>query len=163
MRAAPLSEVTAFHEAGHVVVGLVLGLVLGDADIVATEGRGGVTHFEDDRLLEYEVADELVDAWGATTWAGVVAQERAGYPDDGSGFGHSADGQGVASGSDLASLLELIDRFVGEDGDEASARWRTLADQTIGEHWAAVQRVAAGFLSDGRLSGREAVRLVAET
>lgn len=163
MTAVPLSEATAFHEAGHTVVGLAHGLVLGDADIVPTGDRAGVTRFEDDRLFEYEVADELVDAWGATTWAGVVAQERAGYPDDGSGFGHTTDGIAPASGSDLASLLELIDRFVGEDGDEASARWRTLADQTLDDYWPAVQRIAARFLSDGRLSGREALRLVEET
>jgi hypothetical protein len=162
MTAVPLSGATAFHEAGHIVVGLALGLVLGDADIVPAGDRAGVTRFEDDRLFEYEVPEELVDAWGAMTWAGVLAQERAGYPDDGSGFGHTADGLGAASGSDLASLLELIDRFVGEDGDEASARWQALADQTIDEHWSAVQRVAAGFLTSGRLSAREAVRLVEE-
>jgi hypothetical protein len=157
-----VDEATAYHEAGHIVVGLVHGLVIASADIIPAEGRAGVANFDDDRLFECDVDDELVDAWGAMTWAGVVAQERAGFPDDGTGFGYTKGRQGATQGSDLATVLELVGRFVGGDGDEASERWRMIAHRTLDLHWNAVERVASALVLANRITAEDAMRLLDE-
>ncbi|MGI8757484.1 MAG: hypothetical protein ACR2MB_16830 [Acidimicrobiales bacterium] len=115
-----------------------------------------MTHFVDDRLFDHEVEDAIGAAWGAMTWAGVLAQERAGFPDDdGSGFGYLEDrSSGAAKGSDLASLFALVEVFSGGEEDPSEG-WRELAVETLDHHWPAVEAVAAQFLKTGRMSATD--------
>ena len=77
----------ASHEAGHAVVGVVLGLELVSLDTKVTGRRLGAAEFVP---VGFEFAEpEMQDAYAAMTWAGTLAQERAGFGDDGAGFGRT--------------------------------------------------------------------------
>ena len=136
------SELTAFHEAGHAVVGIKLGLTPTTVTIVPNEQTLGLTSFGDEDLHGDDgvfgpYADhEVEDAFGAMSWAGLLSQERAGYPDpEELGFGRlpkpdtdegnepDLDGKAEATrrvareGSDLDDLLLMCALCTGGGGD----------------------------------------------
>jgi len=150
----------ATHEAGHAVVGVALGLELVSLDITATDGRLGAAEFVP---VGFEFAEpEMQDAYAAMTWAGTLAQERAGFGDDGAGFGRTADDFGAARDSDLDDLLAMAAK-VGDVGEETAEldRWRALADATLDRHWGAVESVAATLIEQGHAEPAEVVALLA--
>lgn len=131
----------ATHEAGHAVVGVAFGLELVSLDIRATEGRLGAAEFVP---VGFGFAEpEIQDAYAAMTWAGTLAQERAGFGDGGAGFGRTGDDFGAEPDSNLGELLVMASK-VGEVGEESAelARWQALAEATLARHWDAVERVA---------------------
>lgn len=150
----------ATHEAGHAVVGVALGLELVSLDIRATDGRLGAAEFVP---VGFDFADpEIQDAYAAMTWAGTLAQERAGFGDDGAGFGRTADDFGAERDSDLDDLLVMASK-VGEVGEESAelARWRALAEAMLARHWDAVESVAAKLIQQGHADPAEVSALLA--
>lgn len=157
---------TALHEAGHAVVGHRLGMRLVGVDILAIDDRRGIArwHIDDEDLdrFAYDDIDALAAAFGAATWAGLLAQEMAGYPDDG-GFGRPLDGGFEAvPGSDWAGLLELSSRVAPPDGDLSPTlkAWMRLAADVLRTRWPEVEAVAEHLLKSGaphrgRGSGRD--------
>lgn len=161
----------AFHEAGHAVAAAVLGLPVAELDIVPTEQRLGLTSFPDEVLFGEDgvfgpYADEhQVAAFGAMTWAGLLSQEKAGYPDPGgTGFGEFiGGGSGAVEGSDLGTLFDMASRCSGGPGDAERRlqEWQDLAAQTLDEHWNAVEQVVQALLDGQRLDGDALVTLMA--
>ena len=150
----------ASHEAGHAVVGVVLGLELVSLDTKVTGRRLGAAEFVP---VGFEFAEpEIQDAYAAMTWAGTLAQERAGFGDEGAGFGRMADDFGAERDSDLAELLAMASK-VGEVDQESAEldRWRALSGATLDRYWDAVRMVAARLIEVGHAEPAEVTALVA--
>jgi hypothetical protein len=139
----------AYHEAGHVVVGTLLGLEVLDTDIDRDgEGGRGHTHFAP-RKRERDFVERVV----ATFMAGFAAEDRLG----------AADPEG--SGYDMDLLLREWIGYLEPD----PARRPAVAEQFFAraaellsdpKSWQAVEVVAAALLQAGRLDGNQARELV---
>lgn len=158
---SPDKRAIAYHEAGHIVVGTLLGLRVLDADLEPDgQGGNGHTHFEPPgpwfrpaagRLTERE--RDFVERVVTTFMAGYAAEERLG----------GADPEGSGWDVDLA-LREWLghlepDRSLRPAVAEAF-RGRAAAALDGPGAWASVERVAAALLVEGRLDGRRAAELV---
>jgi hypothetical protein len=159
---------TAFHEAGHAAVGDRLGLRLQAID-VDTDTAGGLGHttfepaghwFDADRGVSPEDPTgarhrEFVDRIVTTLLAGLAAESRYTGQDrrEGAGF----------------DLLEAVRDWVAisySSPEERRAAMRKLHARAgrliqLPEIWAAVERLANGLLERRRLSGEEALALLA--
>jgi hypothetical protein len=150
----------AYHEAGHVVIGTLLGLDLLSSDL-DRDGQGGRghTHFAQPgpwfRADSGPLSDrerEFVERVVTTFMAGFAAEERAG----------SADPDG--SGWDLDLAVREWIAYLRPDGSRAQAadifyeRARAMLEAPTA--WAAVERVAAALLDAGRVDGPRARSLV---
>ena len=169
-------RVAAYHEAGHSVIGIVLGRRPTSAEILP--GGGGLTCYEphDERSLvglaalpvRFELASLPPSTAGALIAdlvgleAGDEAQRLAGFdqipryiPDD-------EAAPAIDPMSDAAVAIHLAG-FAGaaEAGESAALRSyaRTVARRILAERWAAVERIAAALLERGRLAGDELSRL----
>jgi hypothetical protein len=138
-----------YHEAGHVVVAIVLGCPIRDVTIYAPVG-GGRVRWQKKPELDVNVAIAL---------AGPLAQLRR--------FPRSKwidEWYALTPGSDHWLVDELIGNFLAEgcDRDEIIA-WRTrvenVAEQIITDDWDAIDRVAKALLKYGTLSGRQARKI----
>src|SRR5207247_1816347 len=129
-------ERTAYHEAGHAVVGLLVGLELGMVTIVPTDDALGVTRFSDRRLdepgLEGDQEQEFVEQHVMTELAGVEAEKRLTGQDQ-------ADPVGPGSVGELA-----LGASARPDDYLAAMRSRTA--DLLNEWWPAVVAVAAALL-----------------
>jgi len=150
----------AYHEAGHVVVGHLLGLQLLDTDILPDdEGGRGHTHFahpgswfqpQRGRLDARE--RDLIERVLTTFMAGFAAESRHG----------EADVEG--SGYDLdQSLREWVGYIAGTPrGREAALRGfleRAVSIVEGSQAWAAIEAVAAALLAEEQLSGSAAAQI----
>lgn len=153
-------EEVAFHEAGHVVVGHLLGLGLVDADVVPdSEGGYGHTNFRapdwfrrqqpmDDRHRRY------VEAVVTTFVAGSATEARL------AGFVNAEAGSFDLDAIAREWVLYLVPASQAEERlQELGAAAATLIGDPA--NWAAIQRVAAALLKQKRLSASEALALAA--
>lgn len=151
----------AYHEAGHVVVGHLLGLQLLDTDILSDdEGGRGHTHFAHPgnwfhprRGFLTEREKDLIERVLTTFLAGLAAESRFGHAD--------ADG----SGYDMDQSLREWVSYVAQTAEERSAalsgsleRAATMMERS--EVWGAIEAVAASLLEHGHLDGRAAAQIV---
>lgn len=149
----PTRAVTAYHEAGHAVAAVVLGLDVELATIVSTVEPWGhlrghvVVTVPGRRDLDYYVRRATM------TWCGPLAEHRhlgAGVEDIG-----DEDCRQIFAYGDLSAL------GLGEAG--AFAQWtRTRAMSVLGGHWPAISAAAAALLERDTLTGDEVRQLVAE-
>jgi len=150
----------AYHEAGHVVVGHLLGLQLLGTDILPDdEGGRGHTHFappgswfqpEGGRLSARE--RDLIERVLTTFMAGFAAESRHG----------EADVEG--SGYDLDQSLREWVSYVADttQGREVALRGfleRATSIVEGSQAWAAIEAVAAALLAEGQLSGSAAAQI----
>ena len=143
---------TAYHEAGHCVVGLVAGESPKVASIVAGGDNEGATMFDDDTVGVLLVDDPPREAaqWHIVRcFAGPSAE-------------HRYTGEGVSSGAcdDYARAVELLMRLTA-DPDRLSAVLLTRTEAVLDEHWSAVEQVAAALVQHLSLDG-EAIRQAAQ-
>ena len=151
-------EEVAYHEAGHVVVGHLLGLELVDVDVVPdNEGGHGHTNFRaPDWFQRRQPLDErarrFVEAVVTTFLAGSAAEARL------AGFVNAE-----AGGFDLDAIAR---EWVLLLGPPSEARWRleelgAVATRLLSgsDSWAGVERVAKALLERKRLSASEALAL----
>jgi len=147
-------EEVAFHEAGHVVVGHQLGLDLVDVDVLADrEGGNGHTNFRapdwfrpDSPLDERKRA--FVESVVTTFLAGSAAEARR------AGFENAE-----ASGFDVEAVAREWARYLGPSSELEGrlASLRMKAEQLVGEHWPAIERLARTLLARRRVDAREAL------
>ena len=153
----------AYHEAGHAVVGVRLGLRLLGADILPDDAGGrGHTHFahpgpwfkpDPGHLTPAE--RDLVDRVLVTFLAGFAAESRIGEADpDGSGF-------------DLEDAVRDWVRLLADDPGARQAEideHLSRAAELVGDpkNWRAVERLAGRLLDVERLDGADIRALVAE-
>ena len=151
----------AYHEAGHVVVGHLLGLQLLDTDILTDdEGGRGHTHFahpgswfQPGRGVLTEREKDLIERVLTTFLAGLAAESRLGKADpDGSGY-------------DLDQSLREWVSYLARTAEERSAALggfleRAAAMIERNQVWAAIEAVAASLLEHGHLDGLAAAQIV---
>jgi ATP-dependent Zn protease len=146
-----MNEGLAYHEAGHAVVGHVLGFFIETASIIESEGYGGEVTFADEppdpdadehRYLAYRER-EL-----GFTLGGPVAQ------------GHYLEGDAAftpadyAYGDDWDIITDCVRDLAGEDLDEGE--WvlqeaTTRAYQILTQNWTHVEAVAKALMKHGLL------------
>jgi len=153
MTGAPVDPV-AFHEAGHVVAGRLLGLELIDTDLLPDrEGGRGHTHFADPGVTP--PPREFVERLLTIFMAGFAAESRAGHADlDGSGYDRDQAARrwagllvGPGSDADVSAVLE-----------SALERASALLDRPGA--WAAVEAVAGELGRRRRLDAREVAEIL---
>jgi len=142
---------TAYHEAGHCVVGLVTGESPSKASIVAGDNYEGCTWFDDEDVEALLVDDpprEVSEWYVIRTFAGPVAERR-----------HTGDDVALGTCDDYAKATELLRRLTADpDGLGESLVARTEA--ILEEHWPSVERVAASLAEHLTIDG-ETIRKVA--
>ncbi len=142
----------AFHEAGHVVVGHLLGLRLLDTDILRDgEGGNGHTHFADPGTTKPE--RDFVERLLTTFMAGFAAESLAGLADP-EGSGYDRDQAVRRWAAYLAPSGPEQDRLL----EQALQRAGKLLGQPAA--WAAVEAVAKALSERKRLSGATAAGIV---
>jgi len=153
----------AYHEAGHVVVGHLLGLQLLDTDILPDDDGGrGHAHFahpgrwfQPERGALTAREKDLIERVLTTFMAGPAAESRYGEPD--------AEG----SGYDLDQSLREWVTYIAETAHDRDAALRGFLERATGivqrsDAWDAVQALAAALLREERLSGAAAVQIVVD-
>ena len=161
---ASTPEEVAYHEAGHVVVGHLLGLDLIDVDVLPDqEGGNGHTNFRPPPWFDAgpnaapgEPPDDrrraFVEAVVITFLAGSLAEARvAGLRDrDGDGF-------------DLDAIVsEWLKRLGDREGaEERLAELGRRAQELVDANWAAIDRLAPALLERRRLGAAEALASLA--
>jgi hypothetical protein len=147
----------AYHEAGHVVVGRLLGLQLLDADLYPdSDGGRGHTNFAHpgpwftpERGSLTKAERDFIERVLTTFMAGYATEERAGDADlEGSGWDRDQ------SIREWAFYLEhpALDGFL--------ERARDLVARP--EVWREIEAVAAALESKGKLDAAEAAALLSE-
>jgi ATP-dependent Zn protease len=144
----PHNETTAYHEAGHAVVALVLGRPVHQVSILPNRAHLGICEFgkgvfrPSEDWLEREILIAL---------AGLAAEAR--FIDD-----YAWDG----ASRDLQYVRRLAVQRAGERGAERLER-RLLAkvEHLLAQpaHWRAVELIAAELVRLGEISGRAARHL----
>jgi hypothetical protein len=149
-------EEVAYHEAGHVVVGHVLGLDLVDVDVVADrEGGNGHTNFRAPGWFPPAgplAADQrsFVESVVTTFLAGTAAEAR-----------HAGFENPEASGFDYDAVAREWARYLGPDSaiDDRLAALRVSAERLLADpdNWSAIERLARVLLKRRRIDAREAL------
>jgi len=153
----------AYHEAGHVVVGHLLGLQLLDTDILPDdEGGRGHTHFAHPGswfqprggfLTERE--RDLIERVLTTFLAGLAAESRFGHADpDGSGY-------------DMDESLHEWVSYVAQTVEERSAALSGFLERAAtmiepSQVWGAIEAVATSLLEQEHLDGSMAAQIVVD-
>ena len=141
----------AYHEAGHVVVGRLLGLQLLDVD-VHPDAEGGRGHtnfahpgpwFTPQRGSLTKAERDFIERVLTTFMAGYAAEERAGHADlEGSGWDRDSSVREWALYLDHPELDAFLER---------------ARDLVAGpENWRAIEALATALEQKGKLDAREA-------
>ena len=143
--------VTAYHEAGHCVVGLVAGEPPTKASVVAGDNYEGATWFDEEDVAALLVDDPPREAseWSIIrTFAGPLAEHR-----------YTGDDVDLGACDDHAKATELLMRLTS-DVDRLTASLVARAEAILEEHWPAVERVAASLAEHLTVDG-DTIREVA--
>jgi hypothetical protein len=167
MTYTPSEEVrlhTAYHEAGHAVIGRVLTLACGSATIVANEEEGEAGHsviidpyviWEDTwpRRGKYRQFDSVLIGRILMDMAGAEAEiEFTGF----CAGGNEYDRQEIRHAADNLSRSVLH----GWEWDRIERRMRTITRTLVRRHRKRIKRVARALLDKHTLSGEEIGKLV---
>jgi hypothetical protein len=152
---------TAYHEAGHAVVGRVLTLVCGPATIKPDydEGSAGHSICADPYacIYEWEKRGKVRDSDNAV-WVARILQFMAGTEAEAELLGKARGGDNHDRYQIALMLEEIVPAPV--DLDRYEARLRAMARMLVRRHRARIERVAAAFLAKTTLSARELDKLV---
>jgi hypothetical protein len=121
------------HEAAHAVAYLATGLKIAEVWVDGTEGRCRCQRGPDNAI---------------GCLAGVAAEWRLQYP------GRLPNGQTLLRYLESDDIAHAV-RCVGVADGDLLEQVCIAARRLIDEHWAAVVRIAAALLQDGRLSGEQ--------
>lgn len=128
---------TAYHEAGHCVVGLVTGEHPTRSSIVAGDNYEGATWFEEEdveALLADDLPREAAEWYVIRAFAGPIAEHR-----------YTGDDATLSECEDYTQAVELLMRLSTEP-DRLNAAMVARAESILDEHWPAVERVAAALV-----------------
>jgi len=152
---------TAYHEAGHAVIGRILTLTCGSATIVANEEDGEAGHgiiadpyVTDDawqRRGKYRQFDSVLIGRILTYMAGAEAAEF---------MGHSQGGDGDDR-RQIAHAMDNLSRSMShERWDRFERRMRAMTRTLVRRHRERIERVAQALLDRHTLSSEEIGKLV---
>jgi hypothetical protein len=141
---------TAYHEAGHCVVGLVTGEAPTKASIVAGDNNEGWTWFDQDvtALLVDDPPREASEWYIIRALAGPIAEHR-----------YTGRALALNECDDYPRATELLIRLTA-DPDALNASLVARTEAILEEHWTAVERVAASLAEHLTVEG-ETIRKVA--
>src|SRR5436190_9593401 len=148
MSEASLKSATAYHEAGHAVLALVLGRPVHRVSILADQDFLGACHFGKPTFRPSEdwLEREILIALG-----GIAAEAR-----------HTGHYDWNGAGRDQQFVRGLAVRRAGEKkAERLERRLLAKAENLLGRegHWRAVELIAAELLRRGAISGRAARHL----
>ncbi len=153
-----VTEVLAFHEAGHALVAMRVGLRLRSVCIKPEDGHGCCRDTLPTRTLTGDIMNDADWSWAhqkALILLGGQAAERVYYLDD--------CNLTLCSQNDEAVLAELCCDIFGSLGPN-SCRWlnelRNETDRIVAAHWKGICSLAELLLSRHHLSGDEAERAI---
>ena len=156
-------KATAIHEAGHAVIGRVLGLPCGKVTTISDDPAELGHAVVEDPIHGWRRGDgprrQMVEASCMSLYAGAEA-ERVILGKQGDDVGDGPDC------SKAASLIELIGvrgaSFVGDEvWERYEARLRARSNQLVRLHRAKIERVGAALMERGELSANEIDELIA--
>ena len=136
---------TAYHEAGHAVMALLLGRQVHKVSVRPNASRLGQCEF---RKGVQRPSDDFIETEILIALAGAAAEAH-----------HAGEPDWAGAGRDLRAVRQLAILRAGERGAERlekrlfqKATYLLADDQA----WAAVERIAAELLKTGEISGRAA-------
>lgn len=139
---------TAYHEAGHAVVALVLGRPVQLVSVLPTRDLLGVCQF---RNPVFRPSEDWLEREILIALAGLAAEAI-----------HTGNYGWDEASRDLVYVRKLVVQRAGERRAERLER-RMLAkvEHLLGQerHWRAVELIAAALLEQGEISGRTARHL----
>lgn len=153
-------KTTAYHEAGHAVIGRVLTLPCGGATIKADydDGKAGHAITEDPHVCieewskRFRVRDNQEAVWHArimTYMAGAEAEMEL--------LGSSA----IGDGNDRYQIAMMAEELSGAvDWDKLEPRLRAMTRMLVRRHRVRIERVAQALLARTTLSAKQLDKLV---
>jgi hypothetical protein len=153
-------EATAFHEAGHTVVGIAVGLSVEFVDIIPNHpaGRTGHTRYHMPAWIDAAnltpISRAYFEARVCATWGGPMAEERR------TGFVHLPDRieRWHREPRFLCDTALLLSDTPGVFLQDTSDR----ADAILTAQWERVEVVAAALLDRTTLTGAEVAHLLSD-
>jgi len=141
----PYDPATAYHEAGHAVMALVLGRPVARVSVLPNRDHLGVCHFAKGvfRPSADWLEQEILIALG-----GIAAEAR-----------HTGAYAWSEAERDLQQVRQLAIQRAGErQAERLQRRLLAKAEHLLAQegHWRAVERIAAELLRRGAISGRAA-------
>ncbi len=149
----PVDEATAYHEAGHAVMALVLGRPVAFVSALPARQHLGICEFG---KAVFRPSEDWLERELLITLAGLAAESC-----------YTGQYDWHAAGKDLASAERLaLNRAGGHERKAQRLLRRSLAkaEHLLRQeaHWRAVERLAAELVSLGEVSGRAARHIYAE-
>ena len=141
----PHDSATAYHEAGHAVVALVLGRQVHHVSILPNRERLGVCEF---RKPTTRPSEDWVEREILISLGGIAAEAR-----------HTGVHAWGSAGRDIQYVQALAIERAGERrADRYALRMLSKAEHLIGqdENWRAIELIAKALLETGSISGRAA-------
>lgn len=147
----PHDEATAFHEAGHAVVAMILGRPVEEVSILADRECLGVCRFGKNR---YRPSEDWLEREILIALGGIAAEAR-----------HTGNYAWDAAARDQRYVRELTVQRAGEArADRLQKRLLAKAEHLLAQepHWQAVTLIAKELLRLGAISGRAVRHLFAQ-
>ena len=150
MEATPLADAvaTAYHEAGHAVVALILDRPVHRVSVLPNRDRLGQCEFGKSR---FRPSEDWVETELLISLAGMAAEAR-----------HTGTYDLVAAGQDLRYVRRLALQRTSERALERfEKRMLSKVEHILADdgHWRAVELIAAELVKLGTISGRAARHL----
>ena len=148
---APHDEATAYHEAGHAVVAMILGRPVDEVTILANREFLGVCRFGKNR---YRPSEDWIEREILIALGGIAAEAR-----------YTGNYAWDAAARDQRYVRELTIQRAGETrAERLQKRLLAKAEHLLAQepHWRAVVLIAQELLRLGAVSGRAVRHLFAQ-
>jgi hypothetical protein len=148
----------AYHEAGHAVIGLTVGMSLASTQLIRSQNgirfmRTGSTTWNSSTVLQFDFAVECA-AGGVAEGRHMKNQKLRGQPDD----AHDWD---TAVAALARSDYQLVRRGRVPANGATFQQVRDAAEKAVRQHWSAITAVAAALYAapEQRLTGDQVARI----
>ena len=152
---------TAIHEAGHAIVGRVLGLDCGSvtiqADRAAMEAGHAIIHDPWVTLARWERIGRFRGEQERSAFRARIMAHMAGAEAEVAVLGACQGGDG----HDRAEIAAMLDSMGADDDGRQEARLRQATRQLLRRHVGKIERLARALLAYGTLVDEDAIRGVA--